>query len=71
VDASDDRRQLAEAISRDKELYDVVSRHGLTEHDLLVAIRTLRRGGVSPVDLWTVVSHAARLKAVSVPAFGS
>jgi hypothetical protein len=71
VDAADDQRQLAEAISRDRELFDVVSRHGLTEHDLLGAIRALRLNGISPVDLWTLVSHAARQKAVSLPAFGS
>ena len=70
MNAADDRRQLAEVISRDRELYDVVSRHGLTEHDLLGALRNLRQEGKPLVDLWSLVSHAARLKAVSLAAIG-
>ena len=73
MEAVDDRRQLAEVISRNPELYDVVSRHGLTEHDLLGALRHLRQQG-RPLgdlgDLWALVSHAARLKAVSLAAVG-
>ena len=70
MEAVDDRRQLAEVISRNKELYDVVSRHGLTEHDLLGALRHLRQQGRPLGDLWVLVSHAARLKAVSLAAVG-
>jgi hypothetical protein len=70
LNAVDDRRRLAEVISRDRELYDVVSRHGLTEHDLLGALRHLRQEGQPLADLWGLVSHAARLKAVSLAAFG-
>jgi hypothetical protein len=66
-----ERRQLAEVISRDRELYDVVSRHGLTDHDLLGALRDLRQQGRPLGDLWALVSYAARLKAVSVAAVGS
>jgi hypothetical protein len=66
-----ERRQLAEVISRDRELYDVVSRHGLTDHDLLGALRHLRQQGRPLGDLWALVSHAARLKAVSLAAVGS
>ena len=70
MDVADDRRKLAEVISRDRELYDVVSRHGLTEHDLLGALRHLRQQGRPLGDLWVLVSHAARLKAVSLAALG-
>ena len=66
-----ERRQLAEVISRDPELYDVVSRHGLTDHDLLGALRHLRQQGRPLADLWALVSHAARLKADSLAAVGS
>ena len=66
----DDRRFLAEVISRDRELYDVVSRHGLTDLDLLGALRHLRQQGRPLGDLWALVSHAARLKAVSLAAIG-
>ena len=69
-DAVDDRRQLAEVISRNPELYDVVLRHGLTEHDLLGAMRHLRQHGRPLGDLWALVEHAARLKAVSLAAAG-
>jgi hypothetical protein len=71
IDVGDERRQLADVISRDRELYDVVSRHGLTDHDLLGALRNLRQQGRPLVDLWALVSHAARLKGVSLAAFGS
>lgn len=70
VEAVDDRRHLAEVISRNPELYDVVSRHGLTDHDLLSAMRHLRREGRPLADLWGLVSYAARLKAVSLAAIG-
>jgi len=71
MDAVNDRRRLADFISRDPELYDVVSRHGLTEHDLLGAIRHLRQQGRPLLgDLWALVSYAARLKAVSLAAVG-
>jgi hypothetical protein len=70
MDAGNDRRRLAEFISRDPELYDVVSRHGLTEHDLLGAMRHLRQQGRPLADLWALVSFAARLKAVSLAAVG-
>ena len=69
-EVGDDRRFLAEVISRDRELYDVVSRHGLTEHDLLGALRHLHQQGRPLGDLWALVSHAARLKAVSLAAVG-
>jgi hypothetical protein len=71
IEATDERRHLAEVISRDRELYDVVSRHGLTDHDLLGALRHLRRQGQPSGDLWALVSHAARLKGVSLAAVGS
>ena len=71
MNAGDDRRQLAEVISRNRELYDVVSRHGLTEHDLLGALRSLRQQGRFFGDLWALVTHAARLKGVSLAAMGS
>jgi hypothetical protein len=58
----DERRELADAISRNRDLYDVVSRHGLTEHDLLDALRDLRETGYAGEDLWALVSHAARRK---------
>ena len=66
----DDRRLLADVISRNRELYDVVSRHGLTEHELLGALRHLHQQGRPWGDLWALISHAARLKAVSLAAFG-
>jgi hypothetical protein len=66
----DERRQLAEVISRNPELFDVVSRHGLTEHDLLGALRSLRREGQPLGDLWVLVSHAAKLKFSSLAAVG-
>ena len=66
-----DERQLAEVISRDRELYDVVSRHGLTDRDLLGALRQLRQQGRPLGDLWGLVSYAARLKAISLAAVGS
>jgi hypothetical protein len=71
MNAVDDRRQLAEVISRDKELYDVVSRHGLTDLDLLGALRNLRQQGGFFGDLWALVAHAARLKGLSLAALGS
>ena len=71
VNEAAERRQLAEVISRDKELYDVVSRHGLTDHDLLGALRDLRKQGRPLADLWALVSYAARLKAISLAAVGS
>ena len=59
----DERRQLAHAIARNRELYDVVSRHGLTEHDLLEALRTLQETGhADGEDLWAIVTYAARRK---------
>jgi hypothetical protein len=62
VDVVEDRRHLTEVISQDRELYDVVRRHGLTDHDLLRALRALREQGRAPADLWGLVSCAARLK---------
>jgi hypothetical protein len=59
---TDERRELADAIARNPELYDVVSRHGLTERDLLDALRRLREGGLPVADLWTLIPHAARLR---------
>jgi hypothetical protein len=56
----DERQELAVAIARNPDLFDVVSRHGLTEDDLLLALRSLRQRGFSGRDLWTLVSHAAR-----------
>jgi hypothetical protein len=70
IEPVDERRELADVISRDRELYDVVSRHGLTDHDLLGALRHLRQEGLPLGDLWALVSHAARLKGVSLAAFG-
>ena len=67
---ADDRRQLAEVISRNRDLYDVVSRHGLTDHDLLAALRSLRQEGKPLGDLWALVSLAARRKADSLAAVG-
>jgi hypothetical protein len=62
VETADKRQELAEAITRNTDLFDVVSRHGLTEDDLLLALQSLQPRGSSGRDLWTIVSHAARMK---------
>lgn len=58
----DERRQLLETIATNTELYAVVSRHGLTDNDLLDALRDLGQNGQAEADLWALVTHAARLK---------
>jgi hypothetical protein len=60
----DERRELAAAIATNTELYDVVSRHGLTDADLLHALKDLRENGQNGADLWSLVTHAVRLKSV-------
>ncbi len=57
----DERRHLAETIAKNTELYAVVSRHGVTDDDLLEALRDLRQNGQADGDLWLLVTHAARL----------
>ena len=64
----DERKQLEDAISRNPELYDVVSRHGVTEDDLLDALRDLRQNGHAESDLWALVTHVARLTGRSLTA---
>jgi hypothetical protein len=58
---------LFKQITENKELFDVVTRHGLTEKDLLSAFRSLRELGRPAHDLWAVVAYAARMKGSTGP----
>ena len=64
------RQQLLETIATNPALYDVVSRHGLTDDDLLDALKDLGENGQAEADLWALVTHAARLKGRPLATFG-
>jgi hypothetical protein len=53
---------LVKHIAANPELFEVVSRHGLSEDDLLSALRSLRDLDQPADDLWAIVTRAARMK---------
>jgi hypothetical protein len=58
----EEERFVAERLKENRELHRVIERHGISQADLVAALKNLRADGHDTDDLWTLITHAAKMK---------